>query len=585
VASFATYFNHQNYCGREITVDEFRDALRQYSRDPLIYLCAAISAMLKCWQGGVPAREPHAYIVRSLFEPHDAEELIRGSLASQDPHFVFHRQQLLFVAKEAILHCPADGLDPLLQPRGPVGTLFLMANDQLHYGFPTTEDYEQKLLNMLTEFVIVAECSGYHAFRNSIARAHLMYSRLSDELTHDPDYVDIRGKFERIVDMPIEEFQALCFSLLSKYFRIDVHSYAQEPNTFLLQRSYFEKTAIPVDKVDRFVQEMSEDPENLKKIYERRLKGKNDFTLFRSKPLCFVRDRVFCIDVGLLSEKLESGPFWRVQFSLDDAGRESLHRFWGKLFEHYVNWMLGDCIGKNNRHNVLYANPKYEDGSEVCDAIILCGSAAIFVEYKGATFTAAAKYSGSPSVLKTEIESKLLQNDRGRPKGIMQLADAIRRTCRREAPEGIHGIDLSDVRTIYPLLLTRDAIGDVFLINEILNAKFRAIPTLSRKTVQPKRLTPLVCMAAETIEQVAPYLSDVPFSDIIDDRYRGRRSMGANFFGVDIPLLRELGERENKILAGAFHEFTQPLVKALFPEEYARANAEHGVEVAGGADS
>jgi hypothetical protein len=188
-------------------------------------------------------------------------------------------------------------------------------------------------------------------------------------------------------------------------------------------------------------------------------------------------------------------------------------------------------------------------------------------------------------VLKTEIESKLLQNDRGRPKGIMQLADAIRRTCRREAPEGIHGIDLSDVRTIYPLLLTRDAIGDVFLINEILNAKFRAIPTLSRKTVQPKRLTPLVCMAAETIEQVAPYLSDVPFSDIIDDRYRGRRSMGANFFGVDIPLLRELGERENKILAGAFHEFTQPLVKALFPEEYARANAEHGVEVAGGADS
>ena len=47
MVSFATYFNHQNYRGREATLDEFRGALREYSRDPLVYLCAAISAMLK----------------------------------------------------------------------------------------------------------------------------------------------------------------------------------------------------------------------------------------------------------------------------------------------------------------------------------------------------------------------------------------------------------------------------------------------------------------------------------------------------------------------------------------------------------
>lgn len=574
MVAFATYFTHQIRYGRETTIEEFREALSRYSRDPLVYLCAAISAILKCWQGGAPGREAHAHIVRSLFEPGNAEELIRGSLSKEDPHFVFHRQQLLFLAKEAILHCPTQGLDPLVQPPGPVGKLFLMANDHLHYGFAQTEDYEQKLLNSLTELIVVGECSGYHAFRNSIARAHLMYSRFGDDLKGDPDYIDLRGRFEKLVEMPIDEFQGLCFSLLSKYFNVDLQSYAKDPNTFFLRQSYFAKTAISIERVDKFVRELSAEPAVLKKVFERQLKGKNDFTLFRSKPLCFVNDRVFCIDVGFLSEKLESGPFWRVHFSLTDKERDSLHRFWGRLFEHYMNWMLRKSIGKNRKVNILHPSPRYQDGTEVCDAIIVCGPAAIFAEYKGATFSAKAKYSGDPLLLKAELERNLIQNERGRPKGIAQLAEAIRRTCRRNDPERINGVDLSNVRAVYPLLVTRDPIGDAFLINEILNIRFRAIPALSRKTVQPRRLTPIVCMAAETVEHLAPYLSDVPFSDIIDNRYKGRRYAGANFFGVDIPILRQMGERENGVLSAAFHEFTEPLTRALFPEEYAKANVE-----------
>jgi hypothetical protein len=146
--------------------------------------------------------------VRNFFEPADAERLIEGSRSQQNPHFVFHRQLLLFVAKEAILHCPAEGLDPLVQRPGPVGTLFLLANDHLHYGFPQTDDHEQKLLNALTEFVVVGEYSGYHAFRNGIARGHLMYSRFSDELRADPDYTNFRERFATLVGMPIDEFQA-----------------------------------------------------------------------------------------------------------------------------------------------------------------------------------------------------------------------------------------------------------------------------------------------------------------------------------------------------------------------------------------
>lgn len=345
MASFATYFTYGLWHGRESTIEEFRVALSQFARDPLIYLCSAINAILRCWQGGAPNVDAHAHLVLSLFQSDEAQRLIQGTKNQQQPHFVFHRQQLLFVAKEAILYCPARGIDPLSQPPGPVGTLFLMANDHLHYGFPQTNDYEQKLLNTLTELVVVGEYSGYHAFRNGIARAHLMYSRFSDELAGDPDYANIRDRFGALVGMPMDEFQGLCFALLWKYFNVTVESYAKDPNSMFLQQSYFAQTAISIENVNKLVAELSTTPEGFKKIFERRLKGKNDFTLFRSKPLCFVSDHLFCIDPGLLAEKLESGPFWRVHFSLlSDKEKESLHRFWGKLFERYMNWMLTQNI-------------------------------------------------------------------------------------------------------------------------------------------------------------------------------------------------------------------------------------------------
>jgi hypothetical protein len=216
----------------------------------------------------------------------------------------------------------------------------------------------------------------------------------------------------------------------------------------------------------------------------------------------------------------------------------------------------------------------------VCDAIILCGSAAVFIEYKGATFTAGAKYSGNPALLRKEVERNLIENELGRRKGISQLAEAIRRTCKKTNPDQIPGLDLSNVRAIYPLLITRDGIGDAFIISELLRIRFDAVPTLSFKTVRPRRLAPLFCMAAETIEQIAPYLADLSLSDIIDGRYIGHRSMGASFFAVPNPLLQQMGERENRVLNIAFHEFTEPLVKALFPEEYEKQLRKENPQVA-----
>ena len=56
--------------------------------------------------------------------------------------------------------------------------------------------------------------------------------------------------------------------------------------------------------------------------------------------------------------------------------------------------------------------------------------------------------------------------------------------------------------------------------------------------------------------------------------------MGASFFAVPNPLLQQMGERENRVLNTAFHEFTEPLAKALFPEEYEKQLRKEDQQVA-----
>jgi len=78
----------------------------------MVYLCSAMNVLLHSWLRGVPDPTNHDLLVKMLLDDSTAEQLLKGSKA-QEPLFVFHREQLLFVAKEAILICPEAGLNPL----------------------------------------------------------------------------------------------------------------------------------------------------------------------------------------------------------------------------------------------------------------------------------------------------------------------------------------------------------------------------------------------------------------------------------------------------------------------------------------
>jgi len=100
-----------------------------------------------------------------------------------------------------------------------------------------------------------------------------------------------------------------------------------------------------------------------------------------------------------------------------------------------------------------------KSGEGHCDAIVVCGTAAVFLEYKGSTFTATSKYKGDLNELAAEIEENLIGTESKR-KGVRQLANAILGVFDKQTPAVVADVDLSQVSTVYPYSLHGTKLAD-----------------------------------------------------------------------------------------------------------------------------
>ncbi len=186
----------------------------------------------------------------------------------------------------------------------------------------------------------------------------------------------------------------------------------------------------------------------------------------------------------------------------------------GCLFERYLNdLLLRTCAGPN----LFVPAPMRAIGDriELTDGMIVCGSTLILIEYKSAMFTAEAKYSGDRHLLRKEIEKKLLRNERGKPKGVSQLKNAIDYLNEVNLVSAVQGIDLSGVKTIYPLIITLEPLGDGVLISRILDREFGRLRTpLKPEKFNVKRLH---CTGTATIERLAGAFSTSAISQLLSE--------------------------------------------------------------------
>ena len=163
-----------------------------------------------------------------------------------------------------------------------------------------------------------------------------------------------------------------------------------------------------------------------------------------------------------------------------------------------------------------------------------------------------AKYGGDPTALRAELEKKYIK-----PQGVYQVARSITKALRQSQRPLIQGVDLSNIRTVMPVLLTRDDIGDGFFVNSYLDAQFTKAKrelNLSSET-SPVYCSKLFSMSVDTLEKLSPYLCDTRLAEILSERYM-----------VDPLLLTPFSVKPNRALRSKGPDRPPTLLRAMNDE-------------------
>lgn len=559
-----TYISYRDVTGNSCTLDLLKEFLSKHKRSEVLYLCALLNAALESWTGNV-REEVHGRLIEFAFLPKDASLLKEIISSSSHPQLVFHRAQILFVAKQALHFCVQDDetvLDKFRQPYwGGLGLAFLMANDLLHFEFPYRDGTtEQQAMIRIAHSIPLLE-NGSTSLQNKIGRAWLMLKNFEPP-PDSRNYFRVEEAFKLATGLSTDDYLAFCVAMITHYLGITFEQLVEGGQSIGLSKEWFKRPHIDFTSIDAFLNDVSASPATLSKSFSSRDWGPLDMTWFRDKPVCMLKKSVYvAIDTRFLAEKLESGIFWRAHNSLEkQKDKERLHNYWGRTFENYMNWLLSQAC--RNSQNRFYASPKYPNGEEVCDAIITCGSNAVFIEYKGSTFTAESKYKGDLTALAEEIKENLVGTE-SRRKGIGQLANSILTVFNKEAPVEVTDLDLSGVTTIFPLLVTRDGIGGCWGISHYL--QMQADKFFNRRKLRPRTVTPIFCMSTEGIEALSGYLQNKLMTDILECWYKNDPGLHWSFQTIDNSAIGSVDLKKNADLNNAFLAVFQNAVSVLFP--------------------
>jgi hypothetical protein len=526
--------------GLRPTLTEFRARLAAVSKVHLVRICAVLNAFLRP-EADSPElfnAAAHRAFVRAYFSGEVGKKILRATEGDR-PRVVFHRQQLLFVAKEALQYASDDASLPMIS-NSAMGELLLIANDLMHFesddGSTDTLDSFAKLA---TTILPIQEAANGNV-RHKILRSYQM-TKIASELSGEKPHFDIFMSFKEAANLDLLDFYALVIGAISRLHRFDPEKFLKDPLSYSLDEQWFRSTKIDPGAVQAFFSLAAATPEEYKQRLETS-RGPNDFTAFRDKPLLRSHSKLDLIDLWLLAEKFESGPFWLIHSSLPEKQRADFHSFWGRLFERYIaDLFQSSADGALNR---VYAAPVFENTSEeLSDTVILCDRALILIESKGTTFTARAKYEGDYKLLRQELESKLVES-KDRPQAVKQLARNIERAFGSERQK-VEGIDLTYVTHVFPMVVTRDDLGGVAGVNAFLGSRFHE--TLNRKGLSVS-VAPLICLSSEHAEALSAYLSDTKLVEILEAHIRANRRGQARyltmpFFAVPNAVLSRKGQR------------------------------------------
>jgi hypothetical protein len=545
--------------GPRPSLSDFRARLASLPKMPLVGICAVLNAFVRSDASSDELLNfaTHKAMIRAYF-PAPIANAILAVASGDSPRVAFHRQQLLFVAKEALMY--ASDTSDLPMSNQALGELFLIANDHMH----TEED--DGIQGTLTSFAKLATTllpvqeAANGNVRHKIMRSYQMI-KLAPAFSETKPYFDLAALFKQATGLELSEYFAFIVSAITRFHHFDPAKFMSDPSSYSLDEQWFASTKVTPESIQAFFSLVAATPE----AYQHSLqtsRGPNDFTAFRDKPLLRDGAKLDLMDLWMLAEKFEAGPFWLVHSQLSKKEKSLFHSFWGKLFERYIADVF--IAAANPEVNVVQSSPLFSGtNEELSDTIVVCGRSAVLVEAKSAMFTARAKYEGDYKLLMDELESKLVESG-DREQAVKQLARNIERAFGPNA-QSIDTVDLKYVTTVFPVIITRDDLGSIAGVNSYLGERFESI--LNRKQLRVS-VAPLICLSSEHAEALSAYLSDTRITDILEAHIRANRAKSARyltmpFFATANSVLKKRGGRPIPNQIDNFDQLIQECVAEL----------------------
>ncbi len=496
-----------------LSIEEFRDALRQFPRSALLIACARFSIIFKF---GPDANTVASKEVTEYWIPH----LIRSDLvpramkAAEDGRPIFFQGQLRFLAAEAMRLDPAPTEDGSQVPDIALGALVLGAGELLYKQHVSNlPDELDVMANLVADFLPTYEI---HSITDPFLLFLRFYIFLTIIIPKLPENLrkgfNVEELFEKEFGFPLKLYYQFVYAFT-------VHAMNERTTIPLggvpeagLATAWFNKTVLTEEQVSKMFDTVCCRLDQLPD--KKKVHGYADFEYLKDHPYLRIGEKVYDIDYEYAVAKLESGALWRVAMGMPTNQKLRYFGFWGDVFEEYVKWLFENYADKTK--NILYPNPLYlndKDNKPICDAVVICGSTAVLIESKAATCAASVRYSGDYKKVREYLDTRLVEGT-DRPVGVSQLLTAINSIGtmpKDKIPEWLHGI-----KKIIPVIITKDEIGSSWMTNAYLNARFQE--KVDRRKYKPLKITPLVSMNVSTLERAIPSLSEMAFSDIMEDR-------------------------------------------------------------------
>lgn len=284
----------------------------------------------------------------------------------------------------------------------------------------------------------------------------------------------------------------------------------------------------------------------------------SDFNIFRRYPLLKLDEHnILILDLQLIAELLTQGVYYSIFNGLPSNKRDTFRELWGHLFEVYTVDLLTEFYPKFS--GILSPDVNY-DGGQI-DALLDFGTFVLVIEIKASLLTEPAKRSADRATFVADFRRKFIENEKGNPKVVKQLASACRAILSGEVPT----VSGKNTPTIYPVFVSDEPTLETAFMNGYFNDEFQ-----QEASMDDPHIRPMTVMTIDELEQLLTHVSDgdIHWEELLQARFN-RKAVLASSVGqtlYDMLVSKGIEVKQNQTLKLKYDEFGN-ILRANFAKD------------------